>query len=333
MAALKHSNRMVSNGKGFRSVDRMCSEVNLADVRRLCCLARGGMRGFTLVELLVVIGIVILIAAVAIPVFLSARESARRATCLSNERQIAMAMLQYVSDNDEAFPPVANPLDGSNWPLIVHPYLRSVTVFACQSDDTDVPAAYPGLFVDSYGLNADLMGYNYIIAGRARFAHLAALQYTLSSPSHTVMLFEVANIADSLSSANQPTLLRPWPNGAFGNTTTECGGFPCGVGLRPTSSGSVLPLYETGDIGGRVLNGGQAVSPRHTGGSNYAACDGHVKWLVATGVSGGQTAVAADCEQGTDSNQPPDCTERGHARPSYAAGTSCASYNMTFSAR
>ena len=61
-------------------------------------------RGFTLIELLVVIAIIAILAAILFPVFPRAREKARQTTCMSNQRQIAAAVLMYVQDHDETFP-------------------------------------------------------------------------------------------------------------------------------------------------------------------------------------------------------------------------------------
>ncbi len=61
-------------------------------------------RAFTLIELLVVIAIIAILAAILFPVFAQAREAARKANCMSNQRQLAMAVLQYAQDFDETFP-------------------------------------------------------------------------------------------------------------------------------------------------------------------------------------------------------------------------------------
>jgi len=61
-------------------------------------------RAFTLIELLVVIAIIAILAAILFPVFARAREAAKSATCLSNERQLGTAMMMYLADWHDKFP-------------------------------------------------------------------------------------------------------------------------------------------------------------------------------------------------------------------------------------
>jgi prepilin-type N-terminal cleavage/methylation domain-containing protein/prepilin-type processing-associated H-X9-DG protein len=62
-------------------------------------------RGFTLIELLVVIAIIGILAAMVFPVFARARESARKAVCLSNVKNVALAIQMYLGDNNDTLPP------------------------------------------------------------------------------------------------------------------------------------------------------------------------------------------------------------------------------------
>jgi prepilin-type N-terminal cleavage/methylation domain-containing protein len=90
-------------------------------------LRRRQWGGFTLMELLVVIAVMGLLAAMLFPVFAQAREAARRTTCLSNLRQLAAAHHLYVQDYDELLPAWFVP-DGDQlitWPAFLHSYSRS----------------------------------------------------------------------------------------------------------------------------------------------------------------------------------------------------------------
>lgn len=74
--------------------------------------------GFTLVELLVVIGIIALLVAILLPSLNRARESAQRVACLSNMRQLGLSMVMYTTDNKGKFPFAGvenNPADWAYW--------------------------------------------------------------------------------------------------------------------------------------------------------------------------------------------------------------------------
>jgi prepilin-type N-terminal cleavage/methylation domain-containing protein/prepilin-type processing-associated H-X9-DG protein len=107
--------------------------------------ARSKRTGFTLIELLVVIAIIAILAAILFPVFAQARNQARKATCISNLKQIALAQLMYVQDYDEQFTvwdwgkPGGQDswvrADGSGWWMVqTVPYIKNYGLYACPND-------------------------------------------------------------------------------------------------------------------------------------------------------------------------------------------------------
>jgi prepilin-type N-terminal cleavage/methylation domain-containing protein len=94
--------------------------------------------GFTLIELLVVIAIIAILAAILFPVFAQAREKARQISCLSNEKQIGLAFMQYVQDYDETYPHQQFYNQVSKqwtfWEAVLTPYIKARDVFRCPSN-------------------------------------------------------------------------------------------------------------------------------------------------------------------------------------------------------
>ena len=88
-------------------------------------------RAFTLWEVLAVVAVLAIGAAILFPTGCRGRESARRASCASNLKQIGLAFRQYAKDYDDKFPPIteAATLDGA--PLA--PYFHDTEIFQCPS--------------------------------------------------------------------------------------------------------------------------------------------------------------------------------------------------------
>jgi prepilin-type processing-associated H-X9-DG protein len=80
---------------------------------------------------LVVIAIITILAAILFPVFARARENARRASCQSNLKQIALGIFMYNQDYDEMLPG-ADYVNG--WADAMQPYLKSTQIFQCPSE-------------------------------------------------------------------------------------------------------------------------------------------------------------------------------------------------------
>src|SRR5438094_7219952 len=94
--------------------------------RRRTRMQRTRKPAFTLIELLVVVAIIAILAAILFPVFAHARDAAKRANCISNLRQIALAHQMYVQDNDDVLPTWYNRgVTGYViWPQFLSPYYR-----------------------------------------------------------------------------------------------------------------------------------------------------------------------------------------------------------------
>ena len=112
--------------------------------RPACVLLPGRVaprqQGFTLIELLVVIAIIAILAALLFPVFAQAREKARQTACLSNLKQLGLAMRMYADDHDGLFPPVVarsgrqdRNLYQSSWMALVEPYTKNRGIYICPS--------------------------------------------------------------------------------------------------------------------------------------------------------------------------------------------------------
>jgi prepilin-type N-terminal cleavage/methylation domain-containing protein/prepilin-type processing-associated H-X9-DG protein len=113
-------------------------------------------RAFTLVELLVVVAILSVLAAMLFPVFGRARENARRSACASNFRQLGLGIMQYAQDFDETLPPFSYKAhygyaggDGARWADLIFPYVKSPQVFDCPSATTKMAILPGGRFFDA----------------------------------------------------------------------------------------------------------------------------------------------------------------------------------------
>ncbi|HEX2999690.1 MAG TPA: DUF1559 domain-containing protein, partial [Armatimonadota bacterium] len=226
--------------------------------------------GFTLIELLVVIAIIAILAAILFPVFARARENARKATCMSNEKQIGLGVTMYAQDYDETYPAWCAFWsegwgDGAYWHSKISPYIKNGNpaggdysgVWKCPSSDSWKSA--PGGVISP----------NKICMGMAMFV---AYDYPHSSMGDS-----------SLSSAY---FGNPRPTGPGGltmamiDTPADC----VFAGESGNAGRLDLPINErwyafefgTYHYGANVCDWEQP--GRHMDGACYIFCDGHVKW-------------------------------------------------------
>jgi prepilin-type N-terminal cleavage/methylation domain-containing protein/prepilin-type processing-associated H-X9-DG protein len=241
-------------------------------------------KGFTLIELLVVIAIIAILAAILFPVFAQAREKARAITCVSNEKQIGLAILQYTQDYDEKFPFAADNNWQNGWTTTVQPYVKSYAVFLCPDDANAKLAsgisAWAGVGV-SYSCNGYL-GYDNQLGANQQYGVMGMPAGTtgaanggglsdgaVTQPSNTIMVGEKFN-SDTITAGGSGTASWFGPATMFSGVTwwdanPAFGEIPNGSG----TTGNPNAAYPKSPNG--------AVSAHHNGLANFLFADGHVK--------------------------------------------------------
>ncbi len=99
--------------------------------------------GFTLIEVLIVIFIIIILAGILLPVLSRVRESGRKTQCTSNLRQISLGLIMYSSENNETFPTGATAMTALN--TLYPDYVSERKAFMCPSDNLVTSATNAGI--------------------------------------------------------------------------------------------------------------------------------------------------------------------------------------------
>ena len=218
---------------------------------------------FTLIELLVVIAIIAILAAILFPVFARARENARRSSCQSNMKQLALGIIQYTQDYDEMYPLATTGRTSTpvGWADASFPYIKSYQVFQCPSE----PSPPPATASDSTD------------GGYTDYWYNPALSWnrSLSAPAYNTGL-SMASLAQS-----SLTIMLGGGGSAAGNATYRANGCTLSgtIGssaLNAPSATSSCSSTGFANVGG--LGGSARPHVIHLGGNNYAFADGHVKW-------------------------------------------------------
>jgi prepilin-type N-terminal cleavage/methylation domain-containing protein/prepilin-type processing-associated H-X9-DG protein len=260
------------------------------------CYGTGSRSAFTLIELLVVIAIIAILAAILFPVFAQAREKARQTACLSNTKQMALGLQQYLQDNDETFMPVVSggastiPAGVSatypdisakgttvsysqHWMQQLYPYVKSWGIYLCPSDKAPLAAfdaagnarggANPPSD-SSYGSNNQILE-NIISSTTPSFAYRGpAYEALLSLPAETYMFSETAGALKFYSFRGSCTTMAGYPNA----TRLDSLRF-----ANAPKSGAMCSYPDRTAFVGR-----EESMARHNGGENIVYCDGHAKW-------------------------------------------------------
>ena len=163
-------------------------------------------RAFTLVEILVVIAIISLLAAIIFPTFALVRANARKTSCLSNLKQIGAAMEMYKADYDGRFPFAVDPYDkytnggfGSGFDALIPtlplvnevllPY-SSKPIFQCAGDTGFEFDEQTGQRVDALPSSYEKFGTSYYYRTEVAFAQIH--ESALRDPVKLNLMFDAA---------------------------------------------------------------------------------------------------------------------------------------------
>ncbi len=228
---------------------------------------------FSLIELLFVITILGLLAALLFPVFAKAREAARTIGCLSNLKQMGTALSLYVQDYDETYPmnrlpDETHPMKGCllknpspypqssleesrlNWKRVLQPYVKNRAMLICPTnpyaDHSDLPSVPPGDYTNRFYPQREWLPLSYAYNGNFFNEGIPPCLYgeKLERPRRLPEIDVPANLILLLESRIYYPDLGSW----------------------------AIPWFAG-------ANNTQGVFQSHAGGLNWLFCDGHAKKL------------------------------------------------------
>ena len=193
---------------------------------------------FTLIELLVVIAIIAILAAILFPVFAQAKASAKKITSISNQKQIGLAMLMYVADN-ESYPQMSSPssqVPRTRWPDHIYSYIKNEDIFLAPSASVEI---YGKAWAHNPTKKYGGYGYNFQYLGNSRFPWTAS-ESQIEVTAQTIVVADTAGVRkdNGLIGAGEYTIDPPLtsargsgkPSGFYGDGS-ECGSGAPGLGV------------------------------------------------------------------------------------------------------
>jgi prepilin-type N-terminal cleavage/methylation domain-containing protein/prepilin-type processing-associated H-X9-DG protein len=266
--------------------------------------------GFTLIELLVVIAIISILAAILFPVFAQARNTARQSSCLSNQKQIGLALMQYAQNFDETYPSCYYYVNGATsadgyvqWSGSIQPYCKNTGIFVCPQHKSkgwsptnfttsNAPAGQTPQTAGVDDIQVPRLSYvpNELLLPRKKYAAVPQSVVGLSmvdAPADVIIIAEYTNNVNALKGtsatggiaikSHRPTSgVKLVSGGVFDGET-----WANGSGLMALTADEAWSAVSAGAVDGTGQHHICYSDPsQHDGGANYVFADGHAKWMT-----------------------------------------------------
>ena len=211
-------------------------------------------QGFTLIELQAVISIIGLLIGLSVPALSRARENARRTRCLSNVRQIQVALRMYADSHDGRVPP-RDYEAGAVWVDRLEPYYADRELLRCPTDRGKVEVSYlMNGFIDHFVMTSFSGNWDEFFGAYKTGGFPAVRLCDIPKPAETI------TIGEKRADSDDDAYMDIWPAQYGSDHLTEVAHGKHRLGNRERSGGS---NYAFADGSVRFLKYGAAFSPKN----------------------------------------------------------------------